>query len=345
MVRKIKAEINKVYFINKYSLIHILEGTGQIQVDFKNYDDWANKAIFLEKGQYIKFLSDDFILRIIEFPDDALFYSKDVRILFKHLISLGYINYDECSDCKLFLDNSVFNSNIKSLIDISTRQWYWQNPFNAEKDEYSIIFDIKDVIDSEFKNHLSTDKIIDLLENTPFNPQRLVKNKLGVTIKKMILDKRLLESQKAIAFTGKNIQEVAFANGYEDPAYFNRFFKNKLGITPLEFREGFELPERETFVQDIIDLIQRYHKEEHKLQFYADKMHLSVKTLSKKVRTQLQTSLGQLIRSQIILSAKSMLDKSESVKEVAYDLGFEEANHFSSFFSKYTGETPSAFRN
>ena len=265
--------------------------------------------------------------------------------MFKHLISLGYINYNECSDCKIFLDSSVFNSNIKSLIDISTKQWYWQNPFNADREEYSIIFDIKDVIDAEFKNQLSTDKLVNLLENTPFNPQRLVENKLGVTIKKMILDKRLLESQKAIAFTGKNIQEVAYSNGYEDPAYFNRFFKNKLGVTPLEFREGFELPGRETFVQDIIELIQRYHKEEHKLQFYADKMHLSVKTLSKKVRTQLQTSLGQLIRSQIIISAKSMLAESETIKEVAYDLGFEEANHFSSFFSKYTGKTPSAYRN
>ena len=111
MVKKVKAVINKVYFINKYSLILILEGSGQIQVDFKNYDNWANKAIFLETGQYIKFLSDDFLVRIIEFPDDTLFHSKDVRILFKHLISLGYINYNQCSECGVFLDNSIFNSN------------------------------------------------------------------------------------------------------------------------------------------------------------------------------------------------------------------------------------------
>ena len=89
-------------------MIHIINGSGNIQVDFSNYNDWADKVIFLEKGQYIKFLSDDFVVRIIEFPDEFRFRSKDVRILFKHLISLGYINYSDCQDCQKFLDSSVF---------------------------------------------------------------------------------------------------------------------------------------------------------------------------------------------------------------------------------------------
>ena len=133
MVQKIKAEINKVYFINKYTLVHIIEGTGNIQVDFKSYNDWSDKAIFLEKGQYIKFMSDDFIVRFIDFPDDIVFKSKDVRVLFKHLISLGYINFNECKDCQNFLNNSVFNKNMSNLIDVSTEQWFWQNPFRAQK--------------------------------------------------------------------------------------------------------------------------------------------------------------------------------------------------------------------
>jgi len=155
MVHKIKAEINKVYFINKHTLVHILEGSGNIQVDFKNYTDWEDKAIFLEQGQYIKFMSDDFLVRFIEFPDDILFQSKDVRILFKHLISLGYIDFKECEDCQTFLSKTVFNDQMSSLIDVSTKQWYWQNPFQANKDEYQIIFDVKDFVDSEFSNKIN----------------------------------------------------------------------------------------------------------------------------------------------------------------------------------------------
>lgn len=345
VVKNIIPEINKVYFINQYSLLYILEGDGQIQVDFKNYEDWINKAIFLEKGQYIKFLADDFKVRIIEFPDEVLFKTKDVRILFKHLISLGYIDYNRCDDCQLFLSDTVFNSQLNSLLDISTKQWYWQNPFGANKEEYKLIFDVKEIIDHEYSAHINTEQLISQLENSPFHARKLIKDKVGISISRMLLDKQFLESQKQIAFTDKNIQEIAYDNGYRNPAYFNRVFKNRSGRTPGQFRTAFDFDGRDSFVQDIVYLIKEFHRHEHQLQFYADRMNLSVKALSKKVRLQLNTSLGKLIRTQIIRSAKTMLQDSESVKEVAFALGFEEANHFSSFYRKYTGQSPSEVRN
>ncbi|AXT59661.1 AraC family transcriptional regulator [Aquimarina sp. AD10] len=344
MVNKINAEINKVYFINKYTLIHILEGTGNIQVDFKNYYDWQDKAIYLEKGQYIKFMSDDFVVRFIDFPDEILFKSKDVRILFKHLISLGYINFNECEDCKTFLNNTVFNDKLTNLIDVSTEQWYWQNPFQANKEEYQVIFDVKDFIDSEFTNQINSKSLVDHLVNTQYNVQHLVKNKIGISISKLINNKRLTESQKDIAFTDKSIQEIAYEQGYKDPAYFNRDFKNRIGQTPKQFRDSFDYKNRDTFSQDLVELIQLFHKEEHALGFYANEMNLSVKALSKKVKQKMNVSLGQLIRLQIILSAKTMLEKDESVKNIAHTLGFEEANHFTSFFTNYVGTPPSSYK-
>ena len=344
MVKKIEAEINKVYFINKYTLIHILEGSGNIQVDFKSYNDWSDKAIFLEKGQYIKFLNDDFVVRFIDFPDDILFQSKDVRVLFKHLISLGYINFNECKDCQTFLNATVFNSEMNNLIDVSTEQWYWQNPFQANKEEYQLIFDVKDIIDKEFSNKLNTTSLINHIVNTQHDVQHLVKNKLGITINKLINSKQLIESKKEVAFTNKSIQEIAYDQGFNDPAYFNRVFKTNVGQTPKQFRDTFDFENRDTFSQNIIELIQQFHSEEHSLGFYAGKMNIGVKTLSKKVKQKMNASLGQLIRSQIITSSKAMLLEQENVKDVAFALGFQEANHFSSFFTKYVGISPSEYK-
>lgn len=343
MVNKINAEINKVYFINKYTLIHILEGSGNIQVDFKNYHNWKDKAIYLEKGQYIKFLSDDFVVRFIDFPDEIMFRSKDVRILFKHLISLGYIDFNECFDCQQFLSQSVFNPEASNIIDVSTEQWYWQNPFHAEKDEYQIIFDVKDIIDQEYSNNINSAKLVSAITTNNFNVQSLVKDKLGVTVNKLIHQKLLIESQKDVAFSDKSIKEIAYDKGFKDPAYFNRVFKNSLGQTPKEFRENFDYENRDLFSQNIIDLLKTFHKEEHSLQFYADKMNMSVKALSKKVKQKMSVSLGQLIRSEIIHSAKQMLKENEQVKDVAFQLGFDEPNHFTSFFSHYVGTPPTTF--
>lgn len=345
MVTKLFPEIERVYFIEKYTLIHILEGSGSIQVDFENYFDWQDKAIYLEKGQYIKFLSEDFVVRKIEFPDETMFRNKDVRVLFKHLISLGYIDFAECSDCKSFLDKSVFSKDTEEIIDISSKQWYWQNPFQASKKEYQIIFDVKEVIDEQFPNNLTNSDVVRLINENGVDARTLVQKKIGVSITKLLAKKRLVESKRKIAFTDKNIQEISYEIGFKDAAYFNKVFKNTTGITPSEFRKNFEFKERDTFVQDILDLIKSHHTEQRSLEFYANKMNLAVKTLSKKTRDKLNTSLGQLIRSELISSSKISLAEGVPIQEIAYKMGFEESNHFSNFFKHHTGKTPSEFKS
>lgn len=345
MVKKFLPEIDKIYTIDNYTLIHILSGRGNIQVDFENYYNWKNKAIYLEKGQYIKFLSDDFIVRKIEFPNETIYRNKDVRVLFKHLISLGYIDFEDCADCKSFLDNSIFSKNNEEIIDISSKQWYWQNPFNASKSEYQIIFDVKEVIDEQFSNQLTHAELVKLIHENGVVAQALVNEKIGLSVSKLLGKKRLVESKRKIAFTDKNIQEISYEMGYKDAAYFNRVFKKTTGNTPSEFRSNFDYERRDSFVQDIVNLIQFHHKEERSLAFYADKMNLSVKTLSKKTRDKLNTTLGHLIRSELISSSKLRLAENMTIQEVAQQLGFEEANHFSNFFKHYTGKSPTEFKS
>ena len=265
-------------------------------------------------------------------------------MLFKHLVSLGYINFNACADCQKYLNDTLFNK-VTDFIDISSQQWYWDNPFDANKEEYHIIFDVKDIIDKEYKNHLTNDNLSALIDSKEFNPHVLYSNKIGITIKAMLGNKRLVESQKEIAFSDKSIKEIAYEYGYKDPAYFNRVFKANTGKTPTEFKEALPFEKTDLFVQDLLDLLHQFHQEERNVAFYAEKMHLSVKTLSNKVRDQLQISIGQLIRQEIIQTARKLLQENRPVKEVAFELGFEETNHFSSFFKNYTTLTPTEFQN
>ncbi|MDW3195682.1 MAG: AraC family transcriptional regulator [Cytophagales bacterium] len=343
MVEKLEPEINKVYFINQYTLIHILSGTGAIEVDFKHYLDWEDKAIYLEKGQYIRFRSDDFVVRKIEFPTEQLFRNKDFRVLFKHLISLGYIHFDECSDCKKYLNESVFHDQLDAIVDVSSEQWFWQNPFGANREEYQVIFDIKDLIDAEFSNHLTSSEVVDMINQQGYNANALVRERVGLSIKNLMSRKQLVESQKEIAFTDKNIQEIAFELGYSDPAYFNRSFKKATGQSPVEYRKNYDFEHKDLFIQYLLELIKTFHTQERSLEFYADQMNLSVKTLSRKVSQKMNLTLGAIIRNEVLETAKRSLLQGASVKEVAFQLKFEEPNHFTAFFKHYAGNTPSEF--
>lgn len=340
MVSKITPKKDDVIFITKNSMLHILSGTGGIEVDFKIFHDWHDKLIFLDKGQYIKFLSDDFIIRKIDFEDDTMHQNKEFRVLFKHLVSLGYIHFDECIDCKHYLNAAIF-SNPTQLLDISTQQWFWQNPFKAQPTEYHVIFDVKDVIDQQFKNQMGIHEIVELLKDHHLDPQKIYKERVGITIKALQSKKILSETQKEVAFSDKSMKEIAYEYGFNDPAYFNRFFKQNTGHSPGEFREAQHLNNH--FADQLYELIATHHKEQHQICFYADEMHLSIKALSRKTKEQLNITLGQLIRLELIKSAKNYLKQGASIKDISKMLHFEEPNHFTAFFKHYTRESPTTY--
>ena len=344
MIYRLIPENNKAYQIEKHSMYHIQEGIGGIEVDFRIYHDWNDKLIFLEKGQYIKFLSSGFQVRVIEFEDEIVFRNKDVRVLFKHLVSLGYINFRECASCQKYLNNTLFSSNSSDIIDISSEQWYWQNPFHANQDEYHIIFDVKELVDEQYKNFISSEKISQIIGSRGYHAQALFKNKIGMSIKSMLGKKRFLESKKEVVFSAKSIKEIAYDFGFKDPAYFNRVFSKLSGQSPSKFREDFEYEQKDEFLPELYSILKDHHKSQRQATFYADKMHLSVKTLSRKVKEKLNITLGQLIRQEIINTAKALLHTDIQIKEIAFELGFEEANHFSSFFKHYTLSTPEEYR-
>lgn len=91
-------------------------------------------------------------------------------------------------------------------------------------------------------------------------------------------------------------------------------------------------------------LVETHFREEHGVAFYADQLHKSPKTLSNSF-LKLDTSPIKIIHERIILEAKRQLKYTDkSAKEIAYDIGFDDASHLSRMFKKVTGISPSAFR-
>jgi AraC-like DNA-binding protein len=53
---------------------------------------------------------------------------------------------------------------------------------------------------------------------------------------KWLLQKRLDYARLLLNTSTKNINEITFDSGFENPSHFSRLFKNKFGITPSNFR-------------------------------------------------------------------------------------------------------------
>ena len=65
----------------------------------------------------------------------------------------------------------------------------------------------------------------------------LVKAYNGVTAKKYLLNRVILEAKRLLAYSNKNLKEICYDLGFENPAYFSTLFKEMTGQTPNMFRK------------------------------------------------------------------------------------------------------------
>lgn len=93
------------------------------------------------------------------------------------------------------------------------------------------------------------------------------------------------------------------------------------------------------------DLIERNYRTLHAPAAYAERLHVTPKTLGRLVREHLGTTPTELIRSRILTHAKwQLLHTLRPVKEIAREVGFSDELYFSRLFKKATGCSPTFFR-
>ncbi len=55
---------------------------------------------------------------------------------------------------------------------------------------------------------------------------------------RLIQDRRLVEAKRLLTYTALPVGQVAYRLGFEDAAYFSRFFRQRTGFSPLRFRRA-----------------------------------------------------------------------------------------------------------
>lgn len=53
----------------------------------------------------------------------------------------------------------------------------------------------------------------------------------------IINDRILLEARRLLAYSDKNVNEIGFDLGFDDPSYFAKFFKRQMKMLPSDFKK------------------------------------------------------------------------------------------------------------
>lgn len=99
-------------------------------------------------------------------------------------------------------------------------------------------------------------------------------------------------------------------------------------------------------MDQFISLVEKFHKKERGLKFYADKMCLTPKYISSVVNKISGKTASQWIDEAVILEAKALLNCTNmTVQQITNELNFPDQSTFGKYFKNITGLSPKDYRS
>lgn len=128
-------------------------------------------------------------------------------------------------------------------------------------------------------------------------------------------------------------------------AYLKLFMIQSNNLCTLDNDNPQNLEAGHMILRNFKQLVEEHHTSWHQASDYADALHVTPDHLNRVVKSLVGKTAKEYIQSKIVLSARRLLYFTAlTAKEVGYQLGFSEPAHFSAFFKKKAGVSPSRFR-
>lgn len=145
------------------------------------------------------------------------------------------------------------------------------------------------------------------------------------------------------------MQQVALAQ-YELLISYLKIFlitaaRLKTSQQPLE--KQIESEQKEPFIlQQLKDAVEANFRSKHSPSEYAEMLFVSPKTLAKITKNHFNKTISSIINERIIIEAKRELYlTNKTVKEIAYEMGYDDEYYFSRFFKVNADVSPQMYRD
>lgn len=99
------------------------------------------------------------------------------------------------------------------------------------------IIKFKQLIEENYTTQKNVSPYAEMLNMNPSCLNELTKRTTGITAGELIRNRVIDETKKLLYSSSQSGKEIAFELGFDDPAYFSRFFRKYTGLTLKEFRD------------------------------------------------------------------------------------------------------------
>lgn len=127
--------------------------------------------------------------------------------------------------------------NFLLLAEREKRKQGFTEPKKGADLDYTLLF--RDLLETNYTKLKSVNDYAKIICISEKRLGQATTKVLGKSPKEFINDRILLEAKRLLVHTNLSIKEIGQDLGFEDPAYFVRYFKKNTETTPVEFRETY----------------------------------------------------------------------------------------------------------
>jgi AraC-like DNA-binding protein len=235
-----------------YLLLVIRKGAGEHRIDFETYTVEDRMVFFLAAGQAHQWnLLEKTIGYQVMFMPDFL-PDSPARLPYytassKPFLQLNNENFEllakELESLKKEFDNKeilaqdVIRLRLQVIMKMLQRWYVQSNPPSANPTNNRLVVRFFGLLEKHYQEEAFVHFYARQLHVTPNYLNIVCRKETGVSAGECIRQRILLEAKRLLAMTGKDVREISFDLGFEDPAYFSRFFKQNTGTAPRDFRK------------------------------------------------------------------------------------------------------------
>jgi AraC family transcriptional activator of pobA len=107
---------------------------------------------------------------------------------------------------------------------------------SADTSEAGLVRRFRALIEAHFRDHRPVGDYAGDLGLTEDRLHAIVSRATGQPPKEILQRRLALEAKRHLLYTSMTVKEVAYDLGFDDPAYFSRFFTRRAAMSPSEYR-------------------------------------------------------------------------------------------------------------
>lgn len=256
-------EVNSEKYKSYIKILYLPAGY-TITVDFKQYTTDSSSIFFINSNQHfsIETVGEESGLMIYYNRDFYCVQIHDAEvacdgILFNNLSNIPVIGLsptDKIMITYIFKAieeefkvvkaqrEEMLRVYLKQIIILSTRLWSMQHldkAHDATDNDTAFFRQFSLLVENHYREKHTVADYAELMGIAPKTLTHKLRKMNMAQPNEVIKDRIILEAKRLLIHTEMSAKQIAYALGYEDPAYFNRLFSSKVGDNTSNFRKKY----------------------------------------------------------------------------------------------------------